>query len=73
MVGKHDGTLVCHLLQDLKVPYSNLDKDRQFIKLEMIQDLGDSKSMSPVSPVFQTVVIVSIDLKNVLRVGTSIP
>ena len=29
--------------------------------------------MSPVSPVFYTEVIVSIGLKNKLRVGTSIP
>ena len=25
--GKHGGTLICHLLQDLKIPGSNLDKD----------------------------------------------
>ena len=25
--GKHKGTLVCHLLQDLKIPGSNFDKD----------------------------------------------
>ena len=26
-IGKYSGTLVCHLLQDLKDPGSNLDKD----------------------------------------------
>ena len=27
IMGKHSGTWGCHLLQDLKVPASNLDKD----------------------------------------------
>ena len=31
--GKHGDTQVCHLLQDLKAPSSNLDKDLKFIKL----------------------------------------
>ena len=42
-LGKHGGTLVNHLLQDLKVPGSNLDKDQKFIELEMMLDLWDSK------------------------------
>ena len=36
---KHSGTLVCHLLQNLKVLGSNLDKDLKFIELEMMRDL----------------------------------
>ena len=35
------GTLACHLLQDMKVPGSNINKDLKLIKLEMMQDLGD--------------------------------
>ena len=34
--GKDVGTLVCHLLKDLKVPGLNLDKDKKIIKLEMM-------------------------------------
>ena len=34
--GKHGGTFVSHLLQDLKVPGSNLDKDKKFNELEMM-------------------------------------
>ena len=41
--GKHDGTLVSHLLQDWKVPGSNFNKDQKFIELEMIRDLLDFK------------------------------
>ena len=36
---KHGGTLVYHLLQDLKVPGSKLDKDEKFLELEMMRDL----------------------------------
>ena len=38
-IGNHSGTLVCHLLRDLKVPGSNLDKDLQFFEIEMKQDV----------------------------------
>ena len=34
---KHGGTLVCHLLQDLKVPGSNLNTDKKCIKLEFYE------------------------------------
>ena len=34
----HCGTWVCHLLQELKVPGSNLDKAYKLIELEMMQD-----------------------------------
>ena len=37
--GKHGGTLVCHLLEDLKIPGSNLDKDEKFIELEIIFEI----------------------------------
>ena len=30
--GKHGGTLVCHLLQDLKVSGSNINKTRNFLE-----------------------------------------
>ena len=36
---KHGGTLLCHLLQELNVPDSNLDEDYKFIKFEMMQYL----------------------------------
>ena len=42
-IGKNGGTLVCHLLQDLKVPGSNLYKDKKIIELEMMRDLWDLK------------------------------
>ena len=36
LLGKHRGTLVCHLPQDLNVPGSNLDKYLKLIELEMM-------------------------------------
>ena len=33
--GKHDGTLVCHMLQDPKVLGLNLDKDLKFVGLDL--------------------------------------
>ena len=42
-LGKHCGTLVCHVLQDLKIPSSNLDKDEKIIELEMMYDLREPK------------------------------
>ena len=35
--GKHNGTMVCHLPQDLTVPCSNLDKEYKFIELDMMR------------------------------------
>ena len=35
--GKHGGTLICYLLQDLKVSSSCLDKDQKCNELEMIR------------------------------------
>ena len=36
--GKHGGRLVSHMLQDLKVLSSNLDKDQQFIDSKIMRD-----------------------------------
>ena len=39
---KQCGTLVFHILQDLKVPCSNFVKDYKFIELKNMRDLLDS-------------------------------
>ena len=57
------------LRQTEYTPKPNIHQGRLYTKV----DWKDRQNISPVSLVFHSVVTVSIDLKNVPRVGTSIP